>query len=247
MAKRRGPRVVWLPPDREHRINATGAATSGRQNAGFTISLDVPTADIPDGITAAIAVVADNPTNPALTGGVNTLSDLESSGYRLRRIVGKIVVGAAQVPEDALWKHVQVTCGFIILRVGADGLPLTFTNTPDAYSAASIENTADPWIWRRSYWLGNNAAIAAAGPAGQQFSFWPENNLTAGSALDGPHIDQKTARVVGPEERLYLVVTGVGLDSIQQQTLVNSVSIKGEVRVLASMRTSSGNRRNASR
>lgn len=247
MAKRRGPRVVWLPVSRENRINATGAATSGLQNAGFAVALDVPTPDTPDGVTLAIPVVADNPQNLALTGNVTTLSDIENSGYRLRRIVGKIVVQVAQVTEATLWKHCQITCGFIILRVGPDGQPLTFASTPDAYSVASIDSNSDPWIWRRSFWLGNNAAIISAGVSGENFAFWPETNLTAGSALDGPHVDQKTARIIGPEERLFFVATGVGLDSVAQQTLVNTVRIFGDIRVLASMRTTSGNRRNASR
>lgn len=248
MAKaRRRPRVVWLPVDREHRINATGPATAGTQNAGFQFALDVPTADSPDGVTGLIALVADNPQNVAIAGAGFTLSDVENSGYRLRRIVGKITVSVSQVSEATLWKQCQITLGIIVLRVGPDGNPLTFLSTPEAYSVASLDNNADPWIWRRSYWLGNNAALIAAGPAGQNFAFWPESNVTAGSALDGPHVDQKTARVISNEERLFLVATGVALDTVAQQSLINTVKIKGELRLLASMRTTSGNRGNASR
>lgn len=245
MVKRRRPRVVWLPVARANRINVTGDAISGDQNAGFRFALEVPTLDLPLGVTGLIPIVADNPTNVALTGGINTLSDVENSGYRLRRIVGKVYVSAAQFSSTQSWSHALITLGFIILRVRPDGTPLNLIF--DAYAPQAIDAVADPWIWRRTYALGNNAATIAKGVLGQNFAFWPESNTTAGSALDGPHIDQKTARLVTQEERLFLVAQGVALDTVAQQTQTTTVDIVGEVRVLASMRTTSGNRRNASR
>lgn len=64
--------------------------------------------------------------------------------------------------------------------------------------------------------------------------------------MEGPHVDAKTARIVGPDQRLFLVVT----NTIQGGSAAGGVSsceVITDLRVLASMRSSQGNRRNASR
>lgn len=239
--RRRRPRVVWLPNNRFNRVNVAGQSVDAQDSSLFRFALDVPN----DGtiVTGVIGVVADQPQTLALVGGLISLSDIESSGYRLRRIVGKIFAGANQEAGSAAtptWTDVYVTAGFIILRVDQQGVALS---NPGNYSANILASVGDPWIWRRTWYLGNNAARLAQN---DNSPFLPESNTSAGSALDGPHVDQKTARLVGPEERLFLVVSAQALIT-GQETLINEVFISGDLRVLASMRTTSGNRRNASR
>lgn len=242
MARRisRRPRVVWLPMDRSNRLGAAGDASIGTQHSFMGASLNVP-GGTGSTVTETFAVVADNPTDIALTGGINTLSDVEQSSYRLRRIVGKIFVHCFQIDDQILPLSVIVTIGFIILRVNPQGAPLARAIDPGGYSTVSLDNNPDPWIWRRSWRLGNGPlALSTTGAA-----FWPETNASLSSALDGPHIDAKTARIVGPEERLFMVATGTGIEGNSQGVL--QVDIVTDLRVLASMRNNVGNRRNASR
>lgn len=240
MLRRKRPRVVWLPADRSNRLGVGADATIGTQPSIFEFRLTVGNDGSP--VVGAIPLVADNPTNIALAGGINTLADVESSAYRLRRIVGKIFVSARQASDPLLWSHAYITCGIIVLRVNDQGDPL---QNLGFYDPAALDGVGDPWIWRRTYAIGNNAATLARGDID---AFWPETNITAGSAPDGPHVDQKTARVISSEERLFLVVGGIA-EKPQgvQEALGSVVVITGELRVLASMRSSQGNRRNASR
>lgn len=241
--RRRKPRVIWLPNSRSNRLNVTGDATDGKANSLFRFILDVPN----DGtiVTGIIPVVADTPPNLGLAGPINSLSDIENSAYRLRRVVGKFFIGARQDlgQQSIIWEHAVITIGLIVLRVKDDGTPLA-ANLAD-YSANMLDSISDPWIWRRTYGVGNNAQILQNGST---LPFWPETNLTQGSALDGPHVDQKTARIISSEERLFFVASGASAGgTAPQATLTSEVEIIGDVRVLASMRTSGGNRRNASR
>lgn len=236
---RRRPRVVWLPVDRNNRAGSN-PATSGTDS-----SLWVGNLTVGGGVIAAevFPVVGDAPTNLALSGSSvgPTLSDIEDSGYRLRRIVGKLFVGFDQI--DSGPTEVIVTAGFIILRCGPDGAPLAAPGFANGgfYDPANIDNQADPWIWRRSWALSNGNADPNIRTAP-----WPGANTQYGSVADGAHIDQKTARVVGPEERLCLAVKAIATIDSADQTQ-GFVELIGDFRVLASMRTSVGNRGNSSR
>lgn len=104
----------------------------------------------------------------------------------------------------------------------------------------AIQNSGDPWIWRRSWLMANNGA------GGTNFGDIPAQNFGAQypGPLEGPHVDQKTARIVGPEDRLFLNIGVVHMFTTDVDT---SVLVVTDLRVLASMRTSIGNRRNATR
>jgi len=238
MARKR-PRVVWLPPTNANAIdNVTGQ--SGIQAFRVDVSPAAPTA------TGEIPLTIDTEDDPQ--GATSSLSDVENSGYRLRRIVGKIWVRLDQA-DDCNIEFAIVTAGIIVRRSEqASGLSLALlsglnemltTNDTTAYG--------DPWIWRRSWLLHNNAA-----PGAPQLALpGPESNygINNGSAVDGPHVDQKTARIISSEERLFLDVTVRSNEpgAPSQDEIPVSTLIITDLRVLASMRMSSGNRRNASR
>jgi len=251
MARRtRRPTVVWLPLDTTNKIQAAGgaAANSGDQQGGFGFSFLISAGGTPAGKTQMQAIVKDEPQN--ITGVTETLSDLEGSAYRLRRVVGKIFV---QPPQISTLGNVNnptsfmVTAGLIILRCDPTGVALS---PVDSYNPQSLDSTRDPWIWRRTWMVSDQqqiAAINAATPDVKQLIF-PSSNVNGygGGVMDGPHVDAKTARVVSDEERLFLVVGGIGLDGSTQGD-DSVMTVFGELRVLASMRKQSGNRRNASR
>lgn len=242
---RKKPRVIWLPPDLNNRVGvAPGVASLPSQSAHFFI------AQTGNGIGAnpdvnVNAVVKDvDAGDDFLTSIPTTLSDVTNSGYRLRRLVGKINVLCAQdTAADNLDPTLfQVTCGFIILRVRGGDTPL---DTFGSYDPSAIGSSMDPWIWRRSWIIGDQAGAAAI----NRNTRAPRSNFEnySGGNADGPHLDQKTARLVGPEERLFFVSSVQGLDGDPQGPNPGLILIVGDVRVLVSMRTSMGNRRNASR
>lgn len=252
MRKRRKARVVWLPCDLDNR-NGIAPATAADGNNSATIIKIYTAPPLGDTLlTEEIPIVKD------FAGGLgglvadadSTLADLEQSGYMLRRIVGKLSFSALQdtaiVGGSATTWH--VTAGFIIRRVNQDGNSTASGNSGplgEQTSPATLNNIADPWIWRRSWDLVNATAQAAALDPNVD-AFQRSNYSYGAGSYDGPHVDAKTARVVGPEERLFLSVSIEGING-NAQTPPGAILLIGDLRVLGSMRSSSGNRRNASR
>lgn len=241
---KRRPKVVWLPLSSENRVGNTGGpAISPLASVIYQSSSSLGFPGLIGKTTIVDPVVLDQ--GLPVFDANSSLADLESSSYRLRRIVGKLFVLAGQDSDVNQYIGGIVTAGFIVLRVRAGGVPL---DAPFDYDVQALGNTMDPWIWRRSWYLSNNANISGAAQP-TSIPFGPEINTNYGSVADGPHIDAKTARVVGPEERLFLVITAATVltGNSQVADILSPCTVFGDFRVLGSMRTNSGNRRNASR
>lgn len=238
---RRRPRVVWLPPDINNRLAGSNPIIAPFQpGLGlFIIDADGGTGVVTGGLSA---VVKDEPALGVLAE--TTLADTQSSGYRLRRIVGKVFVGIQQLEaaDSNLLDAAVITAGFIILRVDDNGVPLQ--SPIDLYMPSRFDSWGDPWIWRRTWKLSVSANAILPGSS-QDGNIWPENNANYGSAVDGPHVDQKTARNVSQEERLFFVMSAVAEGGVGGFT--TAIRAVTDIRVLASMRTNSGNRNNSSR
>lgn len=258
MARRfkRRPRVVWLYP--------TGTPQDGIANGFESPGLIVFQTSVTVGSgaqpTFEIPLVVDN--DPERTFAGAPLSVLQDAGlnqaiqygYRIRRIVGHIHL-SCQYTNDQQTQllGLAATAGLIVRRVESD------TGTAIApgidVHPALIQNFPDPWIWRRTWVL--NAQPIDTGPLGSpaiiagDFTFFPRTTGGYGDVRSGPHVDAKTARIVGPEERLFLDIGVLGLPiapsggpGVQEDVRVTGVI---DLRVLASIRTNQGNRRNASR
>lgn len=250
MRRRTKPRVVWLP---QTNANSLGAGTQVYQLGVITA-----TGATGDSTTLEIPLVLDNQ-QEAFDVNSPSLSDIENSGYRLRRVVGKlwcecanqnIVDGGATLqPASCI-----VTAGIIVRRADS--------TTGGSFAAAAggekdintgfVQNTGDPWIWRRSWTLGNNSALqllAGTTPNIDSRQNFPTTNFTeyAGGVSDGAHVDQKTARIVSSEERLFLDVSVTTLGEAPGQVGTITVAFWTDFRILGSLRTTTGNRRNASR
>lgn len=239
--RRRKPRVVWLPSTNANSLDAA------RTNNYQIFSVDA-SGIAGDFATAEIPVVIDAEGQDPLGATATSLADIYDSGYRLRRIVGKIFALAQQRAEDTP-PAVIVTAALIVRKVNpVSGQSLaSLTLDAELMSPGQIRNINDPWIWRRSWILTN---VLATGAALSRFGSIPtQSNYGAryGSVADGPHIDQKTARSVGPEERLFLNVSSTVLDAGGDPQLTLPVTILTDLRVLGSLKTSVGNRNNASR
>lgn len=242
--RRRGPKVVWLPVDLNNRLGAPSPATAFIDSAHFQFTLT----GNPSGVTpgaATLPLVKDDTTNSAALNTASTIADIASSGYRLRRIVGKlcIIVGQGVAIDPADPTLYQVTIGIIVLKTDVTGV--NAASPPGDYSPEILNSVADPWIWRRSWILSDQAGAAAIGA----LTIAPRSNIEnyAGGNSDASHVDQKTARTVGDEERLFLVATCRGLDGQPQAPNPGAVVVVGDLRMLGSIRTNMGNRGNASR
>lgn len=243
MRRRNRPRVTWLPNDLNNRLGvAPVAASSPIDSSTFIIASTGPALGVaPD--VQIIPLVKDDNTDDVASAQA-TLSDLENSGYRLRRIVGKIQVFCAQntAADAADPTMFVVTAGIIVLKC-SDGV--TPNIAAAAINPATLQTAEDPWIWRRQWVLSDEVGGQALG----RNLFAPRSNIEtygAGS-MDGPHVDQKTARVINQDERLFLVISVAGADGSAQAPNPGLLLTLGELRYLATMRTTVGNRRNASR
>lgn len=237
MRKRTRPRVAWLPHDDSNTIQFSAPHAAGFSNV---IDFVVAASGVAPGncVTAAVPIVIDVPQDA--TVGTTTLSDIENSGYRLRRIVGKCHVGVTQVAQGAGPALLLIAAAFIILRVNNAGGP-AFLSALSHYDLFDIQNDDSPWIWRREWILKNSVA---ANPSTLDY---PHTNTEYGSAADGPHIDQKTARVIMSDERLFFVASVMNLTTgVTAQDETDTI-FHLTTRVLGSMRPTLGNRRNASR
>lgn len=239
---RRRPRVAWLPQDLNNRLgSAPVAATSPADSSTFILSLTGAALGVnPD--VQFFPLVKDGNTNQ-VADILTTLSDIENSGYRLRRIVGKLQImvaqGTAADPADP--SLFVVTLGLIVLKCSNGIAP---NIAPAAIDPATLQTTEDPWIWRRQWVLSD----AQGGAAQNRNIFAPTTNLVYGAgSYDGPHVDAKTARIINQDERLFLVTSVAGADGSAQAPNPGLVIVIGDLRYLATMRTTVGNRRNASR
>lgn len=248
MRRRTKPKVVWLPTTNTFSVDTANRSTWS------VASVPAPTTLGSNASVLEVPVVMDGNLSDPLAATAS-LADIESSGYRLRRIVGKVYCFVAQTNSGSDGEDLYgVTAGFMVRRVNpsSGGSIAAATGNVSFLDPADIDNSMDPWIWRRSWLLSNGANTASTSPltgvafsdimgSGGGFNYgvgYP------GGISEGPHVDQKTARIIGPEERLFLDVSITPLLSMSQ---VTSLVVIYDLRVLASMRTNIGNRRNASR
>lgn len=180
-----------------------------------------------------------------------TLQDLvQGQSWRLRRIVGKFfcTAGASEGGSATNVTAVQVAYGFIVCKTDAFGSPTTQFDTTNPLAQDSAD---DPWIWRRSWVLNPQGAAATPTFVDDQWWGFPKSNVGYGSVLDGPHIDSKSNRIIGPEERLFgvMAIKLLGTDNDELPPVGTSIQVRGylDYRLLGSMYTTVGNRRNASR
>lgn len=142
------------------------------------------------------------------------LSDYTQSGYRLKRIVGKLFAAREVIYNsegDILGQPglVFLAAGFMVLRADpTTGAPIGQTTLRD-YDPAGRYNIRDPWIWRRTWMLGAQTPqeVPIVTNSNQLLRAYPQSTAGYGSVLDGPHIDAKTARKIGPEERTFFIIT----------------------------------------
>lgn len=257
MRFRRGRRrqtVQWLPPvGTLLNQNAVPAPGNPLENPSPIEFVFATTHGAPTTLSAPL--ITDNPVEETFNGAALTvyqntgLNQTNRFGYKLVRIVGDIFFMVGQNAAQAtVVPSVLIRAGIIVRRTDEDGQPAVATTSQDV---GSIQNEQDPWVWSRS-WVLSPAGSRPTTGSDIVISEAPATNIDYGTKHHIA-IDQKTARRVSSEERLFLTVTAWELPLNQTSALGNTtdsnVFIYGLMpyRVLGRVFTNAGNRRNASR
>lgn len=258
--RRRKPKVQWFSPlgsalQVGDTIFATGPTTFDVPvlNNGLINSIDI-------GLTFDFG--QESVLQSSLNQNVVTLADLQSSAWRLRRMVGNVFAtrtyqgeGDSDIPVGG---PIAVLFGVGAMVRTVDGTGSTLGSV----DALNRDDYTDPWIWRKVWVLGQSSHVTrnaanlreGFGPVTgigvsdtfAAFGSFPRSNTEYGYLAGSPHIDQKTNRVIGPEERLILTLTTQIVPFTQTPTAVSGVVGCFEFRYLGGLQRSS-NRRNASR
>lgn len=198
------------------------------------------------------------------TGRANLLNDAMQGGWALRRVVGKIFCSLQSAdteygPPTALNTYptgVAVTVGLFVARAqqDQDDVPIGSNDIATAIRQYNPQHPiviTEPWIWRRTWFLGDAALRGAylaekltptgrGRPLDSVWSF-PPNNALYGSIQDGPHIDAKTRRRILEDERLWIAtaarLTPMGSD-FSSSTMASDmlVDIRADLRFFGALR-----------
>lgn len=248
MQHRRKSRFTWLP-------TLGTDITVGEETTGYSYTRQVLTPE-PSGGTGATAnnsevipLVADATFEASDRTDALTLRDrVEGQDWLLKRIVGSIFVAGTEPQSldqnrSAVWQAGLVTVGFLVARAG-DLNTNSIDLTRQEADPQSVDNTWNPWIWRRSWLIGFPGVNPDGGvPQGFFGGDIANSNMAYGDMRSGPHIDSKVSRRIRKEHRLWLSVKVTGWDpfllnvagSIDFQP---QVSICTDLRFLGAMRRS---------
>lgn len=221
---RRRSRGTWFP--------TFGVLAGGQDNTISLTGIDnqVDVTDDGEPYTTIDVLTFDAPDEGLYES--STLADIVGSEYLLRRVVGKFnaaYIGGATSPLFA-----KLSMGLFVSRASGGsetdsqipiGAPATSFNVSAGLNLEATENYSplaertmrEPWLFRRTWILGNsNNSSTSADPgsttgtaklAALAWEIFPPSTSRHGSVLDGPHVDAKTLRKVGQDDRLYMAVS----------------------------------------
>lgn len=245
--RRRGkPAVAWLPVFGNSLAPESADLVGGYDNEEMDISTGglISTDYLPLTFDAS-----DSPEAQQVLGtSSDTLRDFVSGQvYRLRRIVGSVQCAWGSLPQNASATNLTsiiVGAAFIVLRTNTQGVPL------NEVSPLRQDHQSFPWIWHRTWVLGKNF-IDNAFLANAQWNpdiAYPSRNVDFARGRND-EFDQKTARVIADDSRLFFVISArmngfnVALPPVGARLIYNL-----HYRLLGSLRGGTqGNRRNATR
>lgn len=222
MRKRRS-RGAWFP--------IIGQDYIGEDTVTFTTARNA-TIDTAQGVIPVLctSIVYDVPHEPDAADAVETyLSAYQANEYALQRVVGKLCIAVedrggltwAAGPGDFPESY-TVAAGLFVARAGdandasGPGYPIGGTAALQTdYNPLDPDCIREPWLWRRTWVLGSptwklwqehEAYNGATTGLSNTRGIHPSTNTCFGSALDGPHVDARTRRRVGNDDRLWLAV-----------------------------------------
>lgn len=260
--RRRRARPLWFPPFGVVLQDGEETFSVGPTTFSIIVPNDGTIGTVDIGLTFDFGQESLLKSNE--TGLIVTMSDLMDSAWRVRRIIGNVFATRNLPGEGAkdyqlgAFPAVWFAAGLMVRSVDGTGA------TNGAVDAVSRDDYDDPWIWRRTWILGmgqapmretptqniqgQGANLGAEDDNSASFSHYPLTNTAYGYVAGGPLVDQKTNRVVGPEERLILTLSTKGLPLTRATPGIAQQNVTGvfDFRLLGNLQRSS-NRRNASR
>lgn len=250
--RRRKARSTWFPV-----LGTTYSTDTGSWEPSWLRGRVTPNADAgvpPTGEdTAAIqvfAVLPDQTQQISAHDADFTLRDyVEGQDWALDSIVGSVFVDvdAVETISDQpanTWANVLVTVGFFVANADE-----TATNSPEAelpdLAPQAVDNIRSPWIWRRSWILGNPGMNQGTDPTlsgPTQGGLWPSSNATY-TGMNGCNIRTKTKRRIRRNQRLFCIMQATGYDPGRLQVANNDFNQPGanvllDIRVCGKMRKS---------
>lgn len=211
--RKRRSKYIWLPSryaSYETLSNATPTtAHNGTIQADGDASVTLQLAPVLlDSNIEATDVESIDPTNV-------TIADIvQSNEYFIKRICGNLWLAVRQdsTGGGGVVPAALVTAGLFVARVDssnhlqpAGAVAGAFGN----FDPQHPDTLREPWIWRRTWILANTMDYTSAGasytssyPWAGATNWYPTDNRTTGSG-----IDQKTARRVKSDERLFLAIS----------------------------------------
>lgn len=222
MRRRRKFKGTWFPIDSPNGVEGPSELL---QIAPFQGSFNV-TAPTNGASLYVTNLTVDAPQETSLATA-QQLNDVLGQEYALRRIVGKLHLWWEQTANGSTAADLytaQIIAGFFVARASAtdEALPEGLTNATSqsatdeeafqSFSPLAGAAIREPWIWRRSWVLGNPPATEGGQLITTQ-GIIPCTNISYGSVADGPHIDAKTRRRVKQDERLFFALAGRMMDA----------------------------------
>lgn len=190
--RRKRTRATWLP------VNPTyfGENPNGVTWFEFQMELGSTTSD---SVQRAVPLTLDETPDPdAEDSGQHTLRDfVEGQDFILDRVVGKANIGLEPATEGSV-STAQACIAIAVLPTEPGSSQPSIP--PEEWNPFFAQNGQQPWLFRRTWMLGNPNTNDLAG------KMYPiSNSLAPGSLQDGTHVDTKVKRRIRREHRLYIV------------------------------------------
>lgn len=242
--RRRQRKFTWMPG-----IGSVGSNAAVDNSVIFLNSLTVapnPAASVGTRggpITSFfVPLIQDKPLEPQLQNEVaGSLNNVTGNEWFCERIVGDIFAGVRLgIEQDGGPRTVAFTVGIFVARadnvtgnlpVGALQNTSANSETALSYAPLALNTIREPWMFRRTWVLGRSFD----GTDGLAQN--PSVNSFYSTMHNGPHIDVKSVRRIGNDERLWLV-TNTQDWSINgpNPTEPGLVDVAIDVRVLGALR-----------
>jgi len=234
--RKRRTRFTWFPVIGGDESSSEPNLLLSTTSRSFPIQIDSSV------FTDVFPLIPDETREEA--GASDQLVDFIGTNWLIARLVGKLHLaysqdnsapgGVQNIPPAAL-----ISAGFFVARADANqpSVPIgDDNNLGQDYSPLALATQREPWMWRRTWVLGNNAAPATSGSFPDGFAF-PATNSSR-SVVDGPHIDCKVKRRSSNDERLWFAISGcawtpgTGSSAAQDGSVVYTL----DLRVLGALR-----------
>lgn len=209
---RRRRRGTWLP--NLGTLGPEGIPDDDDQGVFFQLNIGAGEVDTK---TLVVPLTFDLNDEDSDLADETSLSDLIGSEYIIQRIVGSIYVARqTSATTNLVAPVVKASCGLFVARqtdstINAD-IPIganDATELRESYSPSNVATVREPWMWRRTWLLGNlgesltnSNTIITLNSNGQNF---PPTNVGYGNYMNGTGVDVKSKRRVRQDERLWFV------------------------------------------